>query len=78
MGVFVWHSTEKTKTSKKNGSLFSLDAGTDCPRMVELVQKEQEDLIYPRGPRPLVTCQARLRCRLISRRRGEGVGVVRA
>jgi hypothetical protein len=32
MGVFVWHSTEKTKTSKQYGSFFSLDAGTNCPK----------------------------------------------
>ena len=44
--------------------------------MVELVQKEQERL--KETPSIRVTCQPRLRCRLISRSRGEGVGSVRA
>ena len=42
MGVFVWHSTEKTKTSKKYGSSFKSRRRSGLPPMVELVQKELE------------------------------------
>jgi hypothetical protein len=78
IGVFVWHSTEKTKTSKKHGSSFSLDAGTECPERWRLYRRSWKTS-YIQGDRSIgVTCRPRLRCRLISRRRGEGVGVVRA
>lgn len=40
----------KTKTSRQYGSSFSLDAGTECPELLELVQKELEDHICPRRP----------------------------
>jgi hypothetical protein len=49
MGVFVLHSTKKkTKTSKQHGSSFQSRCRNGVPRVVEPVQKELEDLIYPR------------------------------